>query len=678
MAGVFVNYRVNDQSLAAASLARELVHQFGEDLVFFDIWSMPPGTEYPGEMRRALESADVLVAVVGPQWMQIDPATGRSRLEDERDWVRLEIARSLERGIPVLPVLLPGARRPVHSELPESIRAFASRQVTHLSRRRLPDEMAELVEHLVDLVPTLAAPRLFTQPPVSWSPQEPPSGLLRPERRVVPYTGREGELSDLVVWATGPAQRSVKLLVGPSGSGRRRLAVELCRRLGDVGWLAGVVSGEAPAEQILRTGAVARPLLAVVDDAELRPDRLRAVADAVARRADRSSTRLLVLCRSDGAWLKEVLADDGVAALFTAADRPLVLHPVPPEPVFTAAVKAFAAELGVTTTVPRVPEATSVLELHAHALNHVLGRSASPHGPLAALHEQDLARWRELLTAEEDPEHDLAALGVVGALAALCAPASVDEAEALLARLPALLDEDPESARRHADLWSRLHPGPHLLAPPRPAALAERLVADVLVERPNLAAKLVTGLPDGWLGTALTVLGRALPHHEGLRDPVTSLFDAAGPSVAPLVVTVTDRLTDPEPLNRAFAVEIGKRHLSLLDLFDTAKGIAGAGEAHAPLRGALMDAMPAAARAFTEQLRPADAAPDVPGLEPLTTILDNLTNLARDVVVGLVDPQSGRMPTKPDGEAVLSDQTADVLRELLRRWREEDGGTGPR
>jgi hypothetical protein len=50
----------------------------------------------------ALDGCDVLIGVIGPRWMELlNAKAGRS----ERDYVRLEIAEALRRGIVVVPVL---------------------------------------------------------------------------------------------------------------------------------------------------------------------------------------------------------------------------------------------------------------------------------------------------------------------------------------------------------------------------------------------------------------------------------------------------------------------------------------------------------------------------------------------------------------------------------------------
>ena len=688
MAGVFVNYRAKDTPHAAAWIANVLVDNFTSDLVFRDTDSMAAGEHYPSEIRAALRDADVLVAVVGPKWMQEDPTTGEPRILNERDWVRTEIAYALEHGIPVVPVLLldapDNARLPRHDELPEDIQEFASLQVARLSQRRWAQDTKQLVERLVTMAPSLVVPRLFVQPPAAPDPNAAPSSLLRPELGVVPFAGRERELADLTAWATDSTANSTKLVVGRAGSGRKRLALELCRRLASAGWLAGVVDGEAPAAQIRRTSAVDKPLLAVVDDAELRSDQLLALAEAVSARTAGldAPSRLLILGRSDGAWLRPLRehADERVAALFRPTGRAstMTLDASPPPASFATAVRAFADVLGVTAEVPEPPGSTATtLEVHAHALCAVLEQGGfGPRGnvgdPLAALRRYDLAQWHRRISAESGVDDDAGTLAVVGAFATLCVPASADQADALVARLTDVLGLPRLDVLKHVDRWSRLHPGAHQLSALSPAPLGDLFVAEALAEHPWVLPVLASdSFPDDWLARALTTLGRALPDHPRLRESVTALFHANPRRVEPFVGAVIARLEDPEPFARTVASEMGKLDWQIPDLVTIMEKMAIGGDGHNAIRGATLDALVGAAKKFTDQLKDHNGTPDPPqGMEPILGVVNNLTTLVQDFVVGALDPKSGRFPTV-DGKPIVPEGPMSLLRDLYTAYEQE-------
>jgi hypothetical protein len=59
----------------------------------------------------------VLIALIGTRWADED-ARGKARIADSQDWVHVELATALRRGIKVIPVLLDGARMPAVENCP--------------------------------------------------------------------------------------------------------------------------------------------------------------------------------------------------------------------------------------------------------------------------------------------------------------------------------------------------------------------------------------------------------------------------------------------------------------------------------------------------------------------------------------------------------------------------------
>src|SRR5262249_953180 len=78
----------------------------GRGSVFFDHESILPGQDFKDALDRALASCTVFLALSGPKWDTIGDEHGQPRLCDDQDFVRNEIRASLERGIPVVPILI--------------------------------------------------------------------------------------------------------------------------------------------------------------------------------------------------------------------------------------------------------------------------------------------------------------------------------------------------------------------------------------------------------------------------------------------------------------------------------------------------------------------------------------------------------------------------------------------
>jgi hypothetical protein len=104
---------------------------YGQGHVFMDIDNIPYGTDFRHHLQDTLDRCDILLVVVGPRWFGRNEAD-QPRLFEESDWVRLEVATALEKKIPVIPLLVEGARMPKPGDLPKDLEGFAYRQAAVL------------------------------------------------------------------------------------------------------------------------------------------------------------------------------------------------------------------------------------------------------------------------------------------------------------------------------------------------------------------------------------------------------------------------------------------------------------------------------------------------------------------------------------------------------------------
>ena len=131
---VFISYRRQETAWPARQLYELLGDQFGADQVFKDIDDIDPGDDFVDKITRAVSSCDVLLALIGEQWLTLEDEEGRRRLEDPADFVRLEIATALSRpDVRVIPILVDGARMPRAHELPPELEPLVRRQAVQLS-----------------------------------------------------------------------------------------------------------------------------------------------------------------------------------------------------------------------------------------------------------------------------------------------------------------------------------------------------------------------------------------------------------------------------------------------------------------------------------------------------------------------------------------------------------------
>jgi len=119
MAEIFLSYRRDDSTSATGRLADALEAHFGDDRVFRDR-EIAAGENFVEAIRRSVESATVVLVVVGPHGLAATDAQGRRRLDDPGDFVRLEIELALAARAAVVPVLVEGATMPSAGDLPAS------------------------------------------------------------------------------------------------------------------------------------------------------------------------------------------------------------------------------------------------------------------------------------------------------------------------------------------------------------------------------------------------------------------------------------------------------------------------------------------------------------------------------------------------------------------------------
>jgi hypothetical protein len=149
---IFISYRREDARGDAGRLTDDLKKAFGAGRVFRDIETIEPGVDFVEALNRAVSQCPVLLALIGPGWLTVKDASGRRRLDDPQDFIRLEIGTALARNIRVIPVLVGGAAIPRAEDLPENLQALARRQAYELSDRRWEFDVRQLIESLETIV----------------------------------------------------------------------------------------------------------------------------------------------------------------------------------------------------------------------------------------------------------------------------------------------------------------------------------------------------------------------------------------------------------------------------------------------------------------------------------------------------------------------------------------------
>lgn len=145
---IFISYRRADSAGYAGRIYDRLAAHFGKDAIFMDVDTIQAGLDFVEVLENAVQSCDVLVALIGRQWLGIKDESGKRRLDNPQDFVRIEVAAALSRGIRVIPVLVDGTPMPNSDELPSNLETLARRNAILVNHTSFHTDATRLIEQL--------------------------------------------------------------------------------------------------------------------------------------------------------------------------------------------------------------------------------------------------------------------------------------------------------------------------------------------------------------------------------------------------------------------------------------------------------------------------------------------------------------------------------------------------
>lgn len=544
MPGIFICYRNIGRSYAPMLVDRELCRRFGPANVFQAGRSILPGKDLAGEIGRWLERCSVLIALIDKPWAGQD----LDLLRDPGDWVRHEISYALGHGKEVLPLLLDGTPMPSGRALPPDIAPLTRQIALRMDPRTADADLLRLTGRVESLAPDLVLATLTDLPFPAPDPAH-PTALLRAEHEVAAFRPRP-ELSRLAGWCTSHSGPRVRLVTGPGGTGKTRLALRLTARLRGLGWVAGLLSASAPPAALDQIGEIRTPCLVVIDDAETSPELVQAALRSVAAAPD-APARLLLLARSGSGWLSSLQddQDDRLAALAGG----IVPEPLEPlaagEDEFGSVCAAYAGRLGLPVPPPAAGgplAAGSMLELQAAALVHVLPAGTLTGSPLQRMLELERDYWRR---AAQPFGLDLGSrqLAEIMAAVTLFGAGTEAEADALIGSLRAFHGRPADAVDSCRDLLRTVLPGPAPLNPLPAGPIGEDAVAGFLRSGRSLSGSIAV-VSDRQAARALVTLGQCLDRDPGLGPQVRAFLAEAPARLLPLAMTALAAVPRPELL----------------------------------------------------------------------------------------------------------------------------------
>jgi hypothetical protein len=468
-----------------------------------------------------------------------------------------------------------------------------------------------------------------------------PARLVRAHAGVIPYVDRGGLIGELESWIDSEGAFSGQLISGRGGAGKTRLAVELCQRLEESGWLCGFLIRIADREMLNALVEVPTPRLVVVDYAETRPEQLELLLPLLSAKASREfPVRVLLLVRGDaegsGHW-EERLANR-VDSLDTVLDECEVrrledarFQVEEREALFGVAVPALVKRLDPESGPAAPPDLRQ--EVFASPLMVVIAAYLAALGENAPRTREELLDevlaherryWRE---SAADLDADNVLLERLVALATLLRADSEEEAERHLSLLPYIRDAPAERRNRLARWVRSQYPGSHWWNPLEPDLVGERLIARSFIDQPEvLRGAMATEDPEQ-VTRPLEVLARAAASNKALAEALSPILSLELERLCRVAVVQAETVRDADLL-------YGKA-VTVAGTIDALLRVVAVDAAVLPIVGNLMPSRPnlvlnelsvTLAARYAEHLRPLAEEDHSTHAPELGRALNNLSN----------------------------------------------------
>jgi len=149
---VFISYRRDTDAARAVMLDRVISGAFNYPkeplrVTIYRDTSARLGISWPQEIRDRCSTADVVLVVIGPKWLEARDQYARRRIDQVDDWVRQEIELALAAGKTVIPIAFGGAKIPPAAAFPESIADLANRNGVTV-RDEFPDDLQPVLREI--------------------------------------------------------------------------------------------------------------------------------------------------------------------------------------------------------------------------------------------------------------------------------------------------------------------------------------------------------------------------------------------------------------------------------------------------------------------------------------------------------------------------------------------------
>jgi hypothetical protein len=146
---IFLSYRREDTAGFAQALFGRLEQSFPAESLFMDVaGGIGAGQNFARVIEEQVSACDAMLVLIGPNWLNAKDDSGRRRLENPEDFVRVEVESALRFGKHVIPVLVQKAEMPRADAMPDPRKALALRHAVGLTHERFKGDARGLIKEV--------------------------------------------------------------------------------------------------------------------------------------------------------------------------------------------------------------------------------------------------------------------------------------------------------------------------------------------------------------------------------------------------------------------------------------------------------------------------------------------------------------------------------------------------
>jgi hypothetical protein len=127
MAVLYVLYYREDCGPAAEALGQRLA-QLGNHRLSWPV----PSDAMTAARDLIVRQSDVVLVLIGPQWLFITDHRGQRRITNRADFLHFDLTRALSHRKPIVPIIVGAGIMPAAQQLPSDLRALAQLTPFHL------------------------------------------------------------------------------------------------------------------------------------------------------------------------------------------------------------------------------------------------------------------------------------------------------------------------------------------------------------------------------------------------------------------------------------------------------------------------------------------------------------------------------------------------------------------